>query len=58
MPNSNLDYTLHKLPKATLTVTVRFSRRLRPRMWLASKLMALAGRVAGCDVIVEQEWKE
>jgi hypothetical protein len=37
----------------TMTVTLRGLRVLRVRIWLASKLIALAALVAGCCVRME-----
>jgi len=43
------------MPKliSTLTLRVRFARVASARLWLASRVMQLAGVIARCDVEIE-----
>jgi hypothetical protein len=40
-------------PMSGITIKARLSGGLRFRMWLAAKIVALAGRVAGCRTEIE-----
>ena len=39
----------------TLEVTVRITRQMRLRMWVAVRLISLAAWVLGCDIEIECE---
>ena len=43
---------INKIPM-NMTISVRVTRRLRFRLWLGIKIMALGGRISGAAVSVD-----
>ena len=51
------DYELRKLDESSiLTVNVKVTKEIRFRMWLALKLIKLATRILGCNIVVKKEF--
>jgi hypothetical protein len=52
MQVSTLEITMAEVLAST-TLTVRFSRITKARLWVASRLLLLAALVAGCNVEID-----
>jgi len=50
-----MGFTIKEIPKVTITVTVDFSRGVRLRLWLALKLIWLAGWILGWELEIEED---
>lgn len=52
---AGFSYTVKKMPRMTMHVSIKMSRLLRFRLWLGCQFLRLAGAVMNCDVIFEKD---
>ncbi len=54
MPDTLVVDLMKQMRNVTLTIEIKRSHELRVRLWLAARLIHLAGWVAGCRLKVEE----
>ena len=54
MPSANVTHTIKNLDGVTMNIRVRYTRRLRFRMWLARQVLHLGAWILGVGFEVDE----